>query len=270
MGELFWNKIIGAVLATFLTVFALTEISHMLIHPHELEAPAYPIEVPEDATGGAAEAAPVDVGLMLREASADSGENLAGTLCGSCHTFNEGGAESTGPNLYNVVGRVAGAHPGFGFSGAMTDFGEEWTYENLWAYLERPSGLVPGTAMTFAGLRREGQRADIIAYLATLSPDPAPFPEPLPDEPAAEEDAEVAEAEGEAAGAQNADAQESGAAAAGDEEAAPGENAIGATTPELEERQVEVEGAADETVPPDVVEETPGTETVEPEQVPTP
>ncbi|MGD2133503.1 MAG: cytochrome c family protein [Maricaulaceae bacterium] len=232
MGELFINKIIGAVLATFLTVFALTEVSHMLIHPHELEEPAYPIEVPEGgATGGEPEI--VDIGLMLREASVESGANQADTLCSNCHTFNEGGGASTGPNLWGVVGRMAGTKEGFPFSGAMTEYGEEWTYEQLWAYLESPGRVVPGTAMSFGGLRRETQRADVIAYLGSLSDDPRPFPEPLP-EPIEEPAEEVAE---------NTAGDAAEAASAGEED---GVAATAEPAPEVEELDSGVEDDAAE------------------------
>lgn len=245
MGELFWNKIIGAILATFLTVFALTELSHMLIHPHELEEPAYPIEVPDMENGGG-EPEVVDVGLLLREASVASGENLAGTLCSSCHTFNEGGAASTGPNLWNVVGRTAGTKDGFAYSGAMTDYGQEWTYERLWSFIERPAGEVQGTAMTFAGLRRENQRADIIAYLGSLSDNPRPFPEPLPEEPAAE----VADAAGDAvAGAVEGATDAIGDGAAAVQDAV--ENTAEGAADALEDAEATLEGAVDAVVDPD-------------------
>lgn len=180
MGDLFWNKVIGAFLGAWLAMFAISEVSHVLIHPHELEEDAYPIEVPDEAAGpgGAVEEA-VDLGAALREANAGAGETFAQTLCGSCHTFAQGEAALTGPNLYDVVGRPV-ASMDFNYSPAMQEYGGEWTYERLWAYLERPAGEVPGTAMTFAGLSRENQRANVVAYLASLSSDPVAFPEPLP------------------------------------------------------------------------------------------
>ena len=196
MGELFWNKVFGAGLATLLAVFALKEGAHMLVHPHELEEPAYVIEVPEEtADGGAVEAEPVDLGTLLAEANPNTGSTFARTLCGSCHNFEEGGPTITGPNLYDVVGRDVAAVD-FAFTAAMNDLGGEWSYEHLWTFLENPARAVPGTAMTFAGLAREDQRANVIAYLATLSSDPVPFPAPL----AAEAEPGAADGADEAAG----------------------------------------------------------------------
>jgi cytochrome c len=179
MGELFWNKVAGSVLGTLLVVFGLQEISHMIVHPHELEEAAYPIEVPEEGAGGAVEEAAPDIGALLAAANPTAGGTFARTLCGSCHTFEEGGAALTGPNLYNVVGRPVASFSGFAYSPAMQGHGGDWTYEALWAFLENPQRNVSGTAMTFAGLPREDQRANVIAFLSTLSATPAPFPAPL-------------------------------------------------------------------------------------------
>jgi cytochrome c len=191
MDGLFWNKIFGALLGTLLIVFGLNELSHMMVHPHEIEGEAYPIEIPEETGGGEEEAPPVDIGALLAAANPTTGATFARTLCGSCHTFAEGEPTLTGPNLWNIVDRPV-ASVDFAFTSAMRDFGGDWTYERLWAYLEAPPRAVPGTAMTFAGLPREDQRANVIAYLATLSASPAPFPDPLP---AAEPEAPEATAE---------------------------------------------------------------------------
>ena len=192
MGDLFWNKVFGAVLGTLLAVFALREGAHMLVHPHELEEAAYPIEVPEENTGETEVVEQVDIGAALAAANPGSGETFARTLCGSCHTFVEGGPTLTGPNLWNVVNRDIAGVDGFAYTSAMQDQEGVWTYEHLWSYLESPARSVPGTAMTFAGLPREDQRANIIAYLGTLSANPVPFPEPLAaadEAPAADADA---------------------------------------------------------------------------------
>jgi cytochrome c len=180
------NKILGAVLGTFLIMFGLNEAAHMLVHPHELEEAAYPIEVPEGGASGAEDgAAAVDIGALLAAADPARGATFARTLCGACHTFDEGGGTLTGPNLYDIVGRPV-ASVDFAFTPAMKNHGGEWSYEALWAFLEAPPRVTPGTAMTFAGLTREDQRANVIAYLGTLAASPVPFPDPLPAEEPAE------------------------------------------------------------------------------------
>lgn len=201
MGELFWNKIAGAVLASLLVIFVLNEAGHIVFHPHELHEDAYPWEVEEaDGTGGGAEEAAPDLGTLLAAASASSGERVA-RQCVSCHTFEQGAPNGQGPNLWGVVGRTPGSVAGFAYSAAMSGAGEPWTYEHLFQYLENPRREMPGTNMTFAGIRAPESRADLLAYLQTLSADPVAFPEPAPP-------AEEAAPEGEGAAGETDEAGE--------------------------------------------------------------
>lgn len=194
MDGLFINKIAGAVLGTFLILFVVNEVSHVLYHPHELEELAYAVEIPEDGGGPAKVEGPTDYGKLLREASVAAGER-ATAKCVSCHSFNKGGPTITGPNLWDVVGRAAGSVDGFGYTAAMKSAGFAWDYEHLSHFLENPRAYVSGTAMTFAGLRKEGERMDVIAYLRTLSDDPKALPDPLPEPVAETETGEEAVAE---------------------------------------------------------------------------
>lgn len=197
-----FTKISGAILAAFLIIMGLKEISHLVYHPHELEEAAYPIEVPETlgAGGAAEEEGPLNLGLLLANADVAAGEQVA-RKCASCHTFEEGAGNLTGPHLFGVVGRMAGAVSDFNYSSAMAELNEPWSYENLNHFLENPRGWLPGTAMSFAGIRDDQERVNLIAYLASITPDAPDFPEPLPEEePAAEGEGEdVAAAGGEAA-----------------------------------------------------------------------
>ena len=120
--------------------------------------------------------------------------------CQACHTAEDGGANKVGPNLWNIVNRPVASHEGFKYSGAMTEFaagGTVWDYDHLDHFIKKPKDLVPGTAMGFAGLSKIQDRADLIAYLRTMSNDPAPLPDPNA-APAAES-ADAAPAEGDAA-----------------------------------------------------------------------
>jgi len=129
------------------------------------------------------------IGCCPLAASAAAGGRVS-AKCQACHSFDQGGPNLTGPNLYGVVGRQSASVGGFGYSAAMREWGGEWTYENLDAYLKNPSGYINGTAMSFIGLRKDDERAAMIAYLAQQSDNPPAFPEPLPEEePAAEEPA---------------------------------------------------------------------------------
>ena len=117
---------------------------------------------------------------MLQTASADKGKSLT-AVCQACHTFTKGGPIKVGPNLWGVVGGPADHMAGFKYSAGMHDFGEHggtWTYENLNKFLTSPKGLVPGTAMTFQGFPKAQDRANVIAYLRTLSDSPIPLPPP--------------------------------------------------------------------------------------------
>jgi len=104
---------------------------------------------------------------ILAAADPAKGEKVFGK-CKACHKI-EDGANSTGPYLYGVVGREVGAAEGFGYSGKLKEAADVWTPENLSHFLENPRGFAPGTAMSFAGLRKVEDRANVIAYLESLS-----------------------------------------------------------------------------------------------------
>ena len=176
-----FNKIAGAVLGTALGIMALGILAEIIYAPEKPEKPGFVIAVAE--TGGGAEApAKVEVApiaVRLQTASVDKGVTVS-KKCQSCHSFDKGGKAKVGPNLWNVVGSPVNYHKDFGYSDAMQAKGQEgmtWTYDNLDAFLTDPKGFIPGTAMGFAGLKKPEERADMIAYLRTLSDNPVPLPE---------------------------------------------------------------------------------------------
>lgn len=204
MGELFWNKVAGAVLAILLVVMGLRTLSGELFPNEAPETPAYPIDLsaleassePEEPV----DEGPADLGLLLASADVSAGERVA-RRCVSCHSFEEGGANGTGPALYGVMGRDVAELDGFSYSSAMEEYAEggtEWMYQNMYDYLENPRGYVPGTAMSFAGLRQQEDRINVIAYMRAQDDNPPPLPEPLNQG----EETGSADAEGDAAPAE--------------------------------------------------------------------
>jgi cytochrome c len=132
---------------------------------------------PGGPTVVAAPAPLVDLGTALAQADPAKGQQSA-RVCMSCHTFDQGGQDRTGPGLWGVVGRNVASHGAFAYSNALKAQTGEWTYERLDHYLTNPAKAVPGNKMAFAGLRKQQDRANLIAYLSTLSAKPVPFPKP--------------------------------------------------------------------------------------------
>ncbi|MBV9261530.1 MAG: cytochrome c family protein [Pseudolabrys sp.] len=174
------NKIMGAVLGTCLILLALNITAGALFSPEKPAKPGYNIAVKETHEGGGSAAGPAEpskpIEELLASASAEKGQATA-KQCQACHTFEKGGPNRVGPNLYGIVGEERGKdRGGFNFSAAMKSKGGEWSYQELDKFLTNPRNYIPGTNMTFAGLSRDTQRADVIAYLRTLSDSPKPLP----------------------------------------------------------------------------------------------
>lgn len=158
----------GSLLVFLLGNWAAESLYHVGSDGHGDHAQqAYVIDTgEEDSHGGAEEEGP-DFATLLAEADIGKGEKVFGK-CKACHKI-EAGANATGPTLHAIVDRAVGAEAGFGYSGALKAVAETWSAENLNAFLESPKGFAPGTAMSFSGLKKETDRANLIAYLATLN-----------------------------------------------------------------------------------------------------
>ncbi len=193
------NKFVGALLATVLAVLALGMIADYIFEPEAGEQPGYVIAVAD--SGSAAEAeAPVEektvpLPTMLANADLANGEKQMGK-CKACHTWDKGGPDRVGPNLWGVIGRQPGSHGDFNYSGAMAEFGQgkTWDFDMLNVYLHNPKDEVPGNKMSFAGIKKDQARADVIAFLRQQSDNPVPLPSPAESASAEGTDATAAEA----------------------------------------------------------------------------
>ena len=181
------NKVIAAVLVAGIAFFVTGTIADNLIVEHRLEKPALKIEgMP--ATAGTSQPKPVELpplAPLLAKAKVQDGEQYTHKVCIACHTFNQGGKAGVGPNLYGVVGAKHGHMAGFSYSDAIKSKKGPWTYAELNEWLHQPSSYAPGTRMGFAGISDAQTRADVIAYLKTISPGAPPFPSPEAAKPAA-------------------------------------------------------------------------------------
>lgn len=133
-------------------------------------------DVADNADAGLADDAntPSGVEAMIAAGYVDDGIKVA-NKCKSCHTFDEGGANRVGPNLWNIVDRKIAGDSDYSYSDAMSAEEGDWTYDRLWTYLQDPRGDIPGTKMGFRGITDEADLANLIAYLRSLSNDPAPL-----------------------------------------------------------------------------------------------
>lgn len=221
MGGLEFNKIFAAVLVAGIIAGLAGFVAKIMVHSEKLEQDAYTIEAAEDGAGGATAAAAMAEPILAMIASADAarGEKVA-KACAACHTFNKGGANGVGPNLYNVVGGPKDHAAGFAYSGALLETGgATWTYAELNKFLWKPKKYAASTKMNFVGLKKPEDRAAVIAWLRTLSDSPKGMPGA--GEIAAEE-AELAPKVEEAPAAEGEGVKaEDAAAASAKEEAAP-------------------------------------------------
>lgn len=175
------NKIAGAVLFCILVILGLNNLGNILIKPKKLAENAYHIDVPDAPEPGKGAKTPAaaepdkPVALLLASADVKKGE-ASFKKCATCHTPEKGGANKVGPNLFDIVGSNKARTAGFAYSSGMQGKGGAWTYDEIYAFIKDPKAFVPGTKMSFAGIKKSEERADIIAYLRGLSDAPKPLP----------------------------------------------------------------------------------------------
>ena len=173
------NKIIAAVLMVALLVIGLGKIADGVFHVNKPKNPGYQVEVEKQFTSGNSQTTEVvekiDIIAFMALGDAASGEKIF-KKCAACHSINKGGKNKIGPALYNVVGRAVGGVDNYKYSKALASYDKEWTFAELNGFLQKPASYLKGTKMSYAGLRKEKDRASIIKYLNQKSDNPKLLP----------------------------------------------------------------------------------------------
>ena len=173
------NKIIAAILMVALLVIGLGKVADSVFHVNKPENPGYQVDVESSLASNTSQAAEViekvDIAAIMALGDISSGEKIF-KKCVACHSINKGGKNKIGPALYNVVGRAVGGVDDYKYSKTLASYGKNWTFEELNGFLQKPASYLKGTKMSYAGLRKEKDRASIIKYLNENSDNPKQLP----------------------------------------------------------------------------------------------
>lgn len=167
------NKILGAVLFAVVVITVVRLGTGILFAPPSVEG--LPAPEVKASSGAVKKAKELPLAVLLKTASIEKGMRVA-KKCVSCHTFNKGGKAGIGPNLWNIVNHAKAQTAGFNYSSALKKKGGKWDFESLNAFLHKPRQYARGTLMSFAGLRKAKDRANMLIYLRSLSGKPAALP----------------------------------------------------------------------------------------------
>ncbi len=176
-----FNKLSAAILTSILILIVVGKFTGVIYSDNKQpEKRGYSIDVPEiaDASAPAAPTGPFDIATILANANITKGEKQI-KACAACHSFEKGGANKVGPNLYNIVNKKMGTTDGYSYSKALaakTAEGAVWDYQSLSEFFKKPKNYLPGTKMSYAGIKKPEKRADLIMYLRSLSDNPADIP----------------------------------------------------------------------------------------------
>lgn len=177
MGGLEFNKIFAAILVAGIIAMFGGFVAKQVVHPAKLEKEAFPIEAAEDGAGGvAAPTGPGPILAMMATADVERGAKVA-KACAACHTFDKGAPAGVGPNLWGVVGGPKDHMPGYAYSGELPKVGgTTWTYEEMNKFIYKPKAYAANTKMGFAGLKKDEDRAAVLAWLRTQADSPKALP----------------------------------------------------------------------------------------------
>ena len=191
MHSLEFNKFTGAVLVALLLTVGISKLGSVIYNVDSPDEMSYIVETDEPSGSEVEDTTPaMSFDQILAMADPAGGERIS-RKCVSCHTFAEGDTTTKqGPSLWNIVGRDVASVSGYDYSSALSDLGGAWTYERLNEFIADARTYAPGTKMTFAGISDMTERAELVAFLRTLSADPVPLPDVEIDVGGAEVDGE--------------------------------------------------------------------------------
>jgi len=174
------NKIIAAVLMVALLVIGIGKLSGIIFHVEKPKTPGYAVEVEQvvasnNQSSSETTEEKIDISALMAMGDLATGEKVF-KKCSACHSIVKGGKNNIGPALYNVVNRQVGVVNDYKYSKALAAYGKNWTFEELNGYLIKPAKWIKGTKMSFAGLKKEKDRASVILYLNQNSDNPLPLP----------------------------------------------------------------------------------------------
>ena len=172
------NKIIAAILMVALLIIGISKFSDIIFHVEKPKTPGYAVEIEQTITTSSTKTViedKVNITSLMAMGDIASGEKIF-KKCAACHSIIKGGKNKIGPALYNVVGRKVGIVADYKYSKALAAYDKEWNFEELNGFLIKPAKWVKGTKMSYAGLRKEKDRASVIKYLNQNTDSPVPLP----------------------------------------------------------------------------------------------
>lgn len=179
MKDLESNKVMAAILVASLVALFVGKVANFLYHPVDSGKRGFSVAVADqNSTNEVVEAKveeQIDIALLMASASVDAGKK-GFRKCAACHTIEKGGKNKVGPALYNTLGMPFASHADYNYSKALKEKGGNWGYEEMFTFLKKPKKYIPGTKMSFAGIRKPEDIADLVAYLRVNTDNPIPLP----------------------------------------------------------------------------------------------
>ncbi len=176
MDNLEINKILSAFLFACLVLAGTATFVDYFYSPPEPDSRGYSVLVEDDdSVDQSPQEDVLTIAQLLATGNPQKGAVVA-KKCMSCHTYEKGGANRNGPNLWGIINDNKARVEGFSYSKAMSQMSGVWTYEELAHFIRNPRQYVKGTKMSFAGLKKDQELADIMAYMRTMHDSPPPLP----------------------------------------------------------------------------------------------